>query len=238
MSDVMILDEVREELQKCADPKRAEIAKRYFRAYPGGYGQGDVFLGINMPTLRSLSKKFSVIGLPEVLDFLHSAIHEERMLALLILVSRFQKSVPSGKKEIFDMYIRNMRFINNWDLVDLSAPQIVGGYLLGRDKNLLYELAGSDDLWERRISILSTFCFIRENNFDHTFNIARVLIPDKEDLIHKAAGWMLREVGKRDMDKECLFLSEHYRKMPRTMLRYAIERFPEKLRKDYLEGRI
>ena len=169
---------------------------------------------------------------------IHSKVHEERLIAAFILVDQYKKGDDKKKKTVFDFYLKNRKGINNWDLVDLSAPKIVGEYLLDKEKDLLFKLARSKDLWEKRIAILSTQTFIRNHFFEDTLNISEILINDKHDLIHKAVGWMLREVGNRNMQTEEEFLRKHYKTMPRTMLRYAIEKFPEKKRKDYLEGRI
>jgi 3-methyladenine DNA glycosylase AlkD len=183
-------------------------------------------------------KQYQDTPIGEVMKLLRSAIHEERLLALLMLVQRYEKGDEGLKKKIYDLYLKNIRFINNWDLVDLSAPNIVGPYLLDRSRKPLYELAKSRDLWKRRIAILSTFPFIRRNEFADTLRISGMLLADKHDLIHKAVGWMLREVGKRDLSAEEKFLQRHYKSMPRTMLRYAIERFPESKRQKYLNNKV
>lgn len=174
----------------------------------------------------------------ETVELLESPLHEERLLALLIWVKAYQGGDGHEKEEIYRLYLGNTRFINNWDLVDLSAPQIVGAHLLGRSRKPLHLLARSDSLWERRIAVIASFHFIKQKQFDETLTLAGILLEDREDLIHKAVGWMLREIGKRNMSQEEGFLKEHYPRMPRTMLRYAIERFPEELRQAYLKGSI
>jgi len=225
-----------EELQKHANPEKARILQGFFKTGRGEYGEGDVFLGITVPQSREIAKQFAHIELNEVKKHLQSKIHEERLIALLILVEKYKKS--DDKKEIADFYLSNTKHINNWDLVDLSADRILGGYLFDKDKKMLFELAESANLWKRRIAIVSTFNFIKQGRFDETLRIAELLIKDKHDLIHKACGWMLREVGKRDEKVLKDFLKKNYKHMPRTMLRYAIERFPEEERKKYLTGTI
>ncbi len=218
--------------------KQAQILQRFFKTGPGEYGEGDIFLGIKVPQQRQVVKKcYKDLPLSEIPKILRTKVHEYRLAALLILVAKFNvKDIGAAeKKKIYDLYLKNMAFINNWDLVDLSAPNIVGVYLLDKPREILYKLAKSKDLWERRIAILATFTFIRDNDFKDTLRIAKTLLHDEHDLIHKAVGWMLREVGKRDQDAEEKFLRAHYQVMPRTMLRYAIERFEEKKRKYYMK---
>ena len=229
---------IQKELQKFASPKKARILQRFFKTGPGEYGEGDLFIGVQVPQVREVAKKFQDASLPEVLRLLKSPIHEERLTALFILVLQFAKLDKKTQHCIYKAYLQHTRYINNWDLVDLSADKIVGSFLAGKPKNILYRLARSTSLWERRIAILSTFHFIKRNEFGETLKIARMLLGDKEDLIHKAAGWMLREVGKRDQACEERFLRKHHQQMPRTMLRYAIERFSPQKRKDYLQGRV
>jgi 3-methyladenine DNA glycosylase AlkD len=221
-------------LRSFASPEQAAILARFFKTGPGQYGEGDRFIGVKVPTTRKVAREFKNLPLFEVKRLLHSKIHEERLLALVILVGQFEKGDDAIKKQIYNLYLTNTSYINNWDLVDLSAPQIVGGYLQNRSRKPLDRLAKSKSLWERRISILATFYFIREGNFNDTLKIANMLLKDKEDLIHKAVGWMLREVGKRDVAVLEEFLVQHCRVMPRTALRYAIERFPEDRRLAYL----
>jgi 3-methyladenine DNA glycosylase AlkD len=225
---------LRNRLAGMADEERARVSARYFKTGPGEYGEGDVFLGVSMPNLRSLAKDCEGADTYVIIGLLCSPVHEERMLALLVLVRRYASGGPEEKEAVFSLYLSHTRWINNWDLVDVSAPHIVGAHLLGRDRGILETLARSDGLWERRIAVLATFAFIRQADFDLTLKLARVLLHDPEDLMHKAVGWMLREVGKRDEPRLHAFLGEHGGDMPRTMLRYAIERFPEKTRKKYL----
>ncbi len=226
------------ELRSLANKSKGKFLQRFFKTGKGEYAEGDVFLGITVPQTRSVAKKYSGIPLSEVQKIISSEFHEERLLALLVLVQKFSKASEAERKKIFDFYFGNARFVNNWDLVDLSADKIVGEYLADKDKAMLRDLACSGNLWERRIAIVSTFSFIKRNSFAETFEVSELLLNDSHDLIHKAVGWMLREVGKRDKASEVRFLKKHYRKMPRTMLRYAIERFLEAERKAYLNGTV
>jgi len=227
--------EVRSELRSMKDPEKARILSGFFKTGPGEYGEGDRFLGIKVPVIRKIAKKYRNIPLNHVLDLLQSEYHEERFAALLILVDRYQHGDKDCQKEIFGVYLDNTEHINSWDLVDTTAPHIVGHYLFGRKQSLLSELAVSDNLWERRIAILSTFYFIRQGRDRETLKIARLLLHDSHDLIHKAVGWMLREVGSRgSMEIECRFLDRYASVMPRTMLRYAVEKFPRDLRMKYM----
>ncbi len=195
-----------------------------------------MFAGIRVPVLRKLAQEVQPLPLDEAGALLASPIHEARLLALLILVRQFARGDLATRRAIFELYLKNTNQINNWDLVDTTAPHIVGAFLLDRGRKPLYRLARSARLWERRIAIMATLEFIRHDQFDDTLAIAEILLRDKEDLIHKAVGWMLREVGKRDPATAVAFLDRHYRSMPRTMLRYAIERFPERKRQAYLKG--
>ena len=229
------LEDARKELRKYADKKKAKVLLRFFKTGPGDYAQGDIFLGVMVPRIRKVLKEFRELPLSDVIMLLHSKFHEERFLALLILVQQFNKADTKAKEKIYKAYLANTKFINNWDLVDLSAPQIVGGFLVDKDRQILYRLAKSPLLWERRIAILATFAFIRLGDFDDVFGITKLLLYDKEDLIHKACGWMLREAGKRDARAEEKFLLKYCKIMPRTMLRYAIEKFPYNKRKLFLE---
>ncbi|MCX5749988.1 MAG: DNA alkylation repair protein [Candidatus Saganbacteria bacterium] len=234
-----MLSKLKKDLRDCASPQKAKILAGFFKTGPGQYGEGDVFLGIVVPDVRNIVKKFRDITLPDCIKLLHSKYHEERLTTLLILVLKYSKADKAEKQKIFNIYINNTRFINNWDLIDLTAEQIVGEYLSDKDKSLLYKFARSSSLWERRISILSTFNYIKRGDPKETLKVAKVLLNDGHDLIHKAVGWMLRETGKRCSQKtEEDFLKGHYKKMPRTMLRYAIEKFPEKTRKAYLSGTV
>ena len=229
--------DVRKELKSMADPDKAAILRRFFKTGPGYYGEGDIFIGVMVPQSRQIAKKFSQLPLREVRTLLYSCIHEERLVALLILAWRYNSSLSSSmeKEEIAKFYLEHIKQVNNWDLVDLSAPNILGAHLVDRDhrRRLLYRLAGSENVWERRIAILATLHFIRNDDFSETLKIAGMLLHDRHDLIHKAVGWMLREVGKRDAAAEEAFLEKHWSVMPRTMLRYAIERLPESKRRRY-----
>ena len=228
--------EIQKELRARSNPEKAGVYQRFFKTGKGDYGEGDMFLGLTVPETRSIAKRYVHLGLNEIRELLKSEMHEERLAALELLVFRYENGDGKTKEEIFNFYIESTKYINNWDLVDLSAEYVVGDYLLDKDKSVLYRLAESESLWERRIAIISTFHFIRNGKFQYTFKIAEILLNDRHDLIHKAVGWMLREAGKRDRKAEEEFLRRHYKKMPRTMLRYAIERFPEGLRKAYLNG--
>jgi 3-methyladenine DNA glycosylase AlkD len=238
MSHAITAREIQARLKKLASRDKAKIIQRFFKTGPGQYGEGDMFHGITVPVLRKLVKEYEGISFDEVNRLLASGMHEERLLALLILVRDFTKGDAALKKKIYELYLQNTHYINNWDLVDLSAPQIVGVYLVDKSRKPLYKLARSRDLWQRRIAVLCTFTFIRQNDFADIFEISQMLLNDEHDLIHKAVGWMLREAGKRNLEAEEQFLQHHYKKMPRTMLRYAIERFPEGKRKKYLHGEI
>lgn len=225
-------------LKEFADAKVAERSQRFFKTAKGEYGEGDQFLGIRVPALRQLAKQYKTLTLGEISNLLKSAYHEERLCALFLLIQKFTKAKEKDRSEIYELYLNNTKYINSWDLVDSSAYQIIGAYLYDKNKSPLYTLSRSKDLWERRISIISTFYFIKNNQFDDALEISKQLLIDKEDLIHKAVGWMLREVGNREIEIEKTFLLSHYSKMPRTMLRYAIEKFPEKEREKYLCGTI
>lgn len=234
----MSISEFHKTIKQHSNPDHAIILQRFFKTGPGEYGEGDIFVGIKVPVQRQIAKMFYHLSLKDLKQLLSSKIHEERLTTLFILIHQYQKGDDVLKKKIVDLYLANTRHINNWDLVDLSAPKILGDYLLERDRKILFKFVKSKSLWERRISILSTFTFIRNGDFALTFIFAEKLLKDKEDLIQKGVGWMLREIGNRDIDAEEDFLKEHYKVMPRTMLRYAIEKFPEKKRKAYLQGKI
>ena len=233
-----MLNNLRKELRSKANPKKAKILQGFFKTGNGQYGEGDIFLGITVPEQRKIAKNYKGLNLEDLQKLLFSKIHEERLISLLILISQYEKADITDKKEFFDFYLKNTSKVNNWDLVDLSAPNIVGNYLFEKDKKILHKLAKSNHLWEKRISIVSTFYFIRKNQFEDTLKIAEILLKDQHDLIHKSTGWMLREVGKRDQKVLEDFLRKYYKQMPRTMLRYSIERFPEERRKEYLKGEI
>jgi 3-methyladenine DNA glycosylase AlkD len=218
--------------------EKALVLQRFFKTGPGEYGEGDVFVGLRVPEIRRLAKQYQDLPLSEVIDLLHSPIHEARLMALLILIRAYAKGDALLQERIYDLYLSNTAFINNWDLVDVSAEHIVGSHLRRRSRSPLHALAVSDLLWDRRISIMATFHFIKCEEFSETLSIAEVLLKDREDLIHKAVGWLLREIGKRDLLTEEKFLKMHYKTMPRTTLRYAIEKFPEEVRRRYLRGRV
>jgi len=222
------------EFEKLADPDIAEHSQRFFKTGPDEYGEGDQFFGIRVPVTRNVAAKFNELPLQEIRRLLSSEYHEARLCALIILINRFTKGDKQEKESIYQLYLKNTRFINNWDLVDTSAHQILGPYLQGKDREPLHELAKSEDLWERRIAVISTLYFIKNDDFETTLKIAEQLLNDNHDLIHKAVGWMLRETGERDMRVQEQFLQKHVHNMPRTMLRYAIEKFPEAKRKRYL----
>jgi 3-methyladenine DNA glycosylase AlkD len=234
----MTLEVIRKQIKELADPKRAEVSQRFFKTGPGEYGEGDRFIGIRVPILRKLARAHKDISIEEAQNLLKSAVHEERLLALFMLIGLYKNGRENVRKRIYQLYLKNTSYINNWDLVDSSAEHIVGDFLFARSKTVLYKLAKSKDLWERRIAIMSTFCFIKRNMYDDTLKISEMLLQDKADLIHKAVGWMLREIGKRNLQAEENFLQRHYQRMPRTMLRYAIEKFPESKRQQYLKGKI
>lgn len=230
------LRNIQNELRQLSNKQIAEHSQKFFKTAKGQYGYGDKFLGIRVPVIRKVAKKYSGISINEAVLLLKSKFHEERLLALLLLVAIFKKAGNEDKKIIYDLYLDNTNFINNWDLVDCSAEHIVGAWLRHTDKQPIYNLAESSDLWKRRISIMSTFHFIKHNEFTDSLGISQILLYDKEDLIHKAVGWMLREVGKRNVQIEEQFLRLYYKNMPRTMLWYAVEKFPQAKRQLYLAG--
>lgn len=227
------------ELKTLANPAKALSFKRYFKAKPGEYAAGDQFLGLTVPQVRTVAKKYSSLGFTDLKKLLTSKIHEQRLVALLILVIQFSKGDRHKQSQIYKFYLANTAGINNWDLIDLSAPRIVGAYLGDKtDRVILYRLAKDKSLWHNRIAMLSCFYFIRQKDFTDALKIAEVLLNHQHDLIHKAVGWMLREIGKIDLAAEEKFLKKYARTMPRTMLRYAIERFPETKRQDYLKAKL
>lgn len=230
--------DIRARLRKRADPARVPILQRFFKTGPGEYGEGDVFAGITVPDLRDLCRECRDTAIPQILELLASTVHEERLLALMLMVDAFKRGTDARKRDIYRLYLANTKFINNWDLVDSSAAQIVGAWLSTRSRAPLRRLARSSSLWERRIAIIATLFFIRQDDLDETFRIADLLRTDDQDLMHKAVGWMLREAGKRNPETQREYLKTRYRRMPRTMLRYAIERFPEAERRRYLAGTI
>ena len=226
--------EIRRKLSARAEPSRVPGVSRFFKTGVGEYGEGDVFIGVRVPALREVCRECRDAGLPEIRTLLRSPVHEERALALLLLVDRFHRQDDSGRRLLYELYLSQTVFINNWDLVDCSAAAIVGGWLQERDRAPLDKLARSPSVWERRIAIVATFHFIRRGEFRDALRIADILLEDSHDLIHKAVGWMLREIGKRDGAAERRFLKTRARRMPRTMLRYAIEKFPLAERQTYL----
>jgi len=229
-----MLSQIKRDLAQLKDPNRAKNLSWFFKTGKGQYGEGAIFLGIPVPEQRKVAKKHIDLSLNDLQELLNSKIHEHRFTALLILISKYRKAGESGREEIFHFTLKNTENINNWDLVDLSAPRIVGDYLINRERSILYKLAKSKSLWERRISILSTFAFIDNNDFEDALNISTLLLSDENDLIHKAVGWMLREIGKKDQEVLEKFLNEYRVRMPRIMLRYSIEKFSEDKRKYYL----
>jgi len=246
-----MINELKKDVRKFANPKKAKVYQKFFKTGKGEYGEGDIFLGLTAPQSRKIAIKYKDLSFDDVKKLLQSKIHEERVIALLILVHNFSSFAKAAsfaevatkaesedkRKRIFDFYLKHTKYINNWDLVDLSTDKIVGQYLLDKSKDILFKLARSKSLWERRISIVATYQFIKDGRYQETLKISEMLLKDDHDLIHKAVGWMLREVGK-ECSQEVLekFLKKDYQKMHRTTVRYAIERFPEKLRKEYLNG--
>jgi len=230
--------ELRKKIKSTASPEISKTMQWFFKTREGEYGEGDVFAGLKVPTQRKLAREFRDLPLTDLKILLNSSIHEERLISLFILVDNYERGDDKERGKIFSFYLKNRKGINNWDLVDLSAPKIIGKHLLSKDKSLLFKFALSKNLWERRIAVLSTFEFIKNNDFVVALQISEILLHDNHDLIHKAVGWMLREIGKRDLQAEEKFLKLNYKKMPRTMLRYAIEKFPETKRKKYLQGKI
>ena len=228
------LNKLKKEINQLHNPARAKVSAWFFKTGKGQYGEGDRFLGLTSDQVKEVAKQFHFLSFSELSKLLKSAIHEERMAALRILTINFKKASENKKKQIFDFYLKHTDKIDSWDLVDASADKIVGGYLMDKPKGILTKLAKSGLIWERRIAMVATFEFIKARKVNETFKIAKLLLKDKHDLIHKAVGWMLREAGKRDIKAELAFLNQHATRLPRTALRYAIERFPEPLRKKYL----
>ncbi len=234
MNSLTQLDIVHKRLMRTRDPIRAKHSQRFFKTGKGQYAEGDLFLGIPVPVLRKISREFQHLSHKEIIALLHSSWHEERLLALYVLVFQFQKGSFSNREIIAKLYLHETRYINNWDLVDTSADKILGEFYLDKSIDPLLHLARSKNLWERRMAIIATFAFIRKGSYEATITIAEILLTDSHDLIHKATGWMLREVGKRALAVEETYLMKYFREMPRTMLRYAIEKFPEAKRQKYL----
>jgi 3-methyladenine DNA glycosylase AlkD len=229
--------EARRRLRALADPAQVQVLRRFFKTGPGEYGAGDVFIGVKVPRIRALVRELDDLSLGDTAALLRSGIHEERMLALLLLVRRFERCrEEAGRRAIHELYLANTARVNNWDLVDATAPRLVGAFLEDGNRDVLYRLARSKSVWERRIAMVATLRFIRAGDLADALGIAEILLRDREDLIHKAAGWMLREAGERDREALERFLERHLGEMPRTMLRYAIEKFPEPRRRYYLRG--
>ena len=229
-----IQEQVKAELENLSDPEHAMKLQGFFKTGKGEYGEGDIFLGVRVPDQRRIAKKYRNIPLPDVLELLRSEIHEHRLTTLFILTEQFNKGDEEARRRIVDLYLSNTAYVNNWDLVDSSAHKILGAWLVDKPKGVLYDLARSESLWERRISIISTFAFIKRGDLVDALALAGALVDDGHDLIHKASGWVLREVGKKDQSVLEEFLLEHFETMPRTMLRYAIERLPEERRRFYM----
>jgi len=229
-----MLNKLISELQKLSNPKKKEVYQRFFKTGKGEYGEGDIFIGLTVPEQRALAKKYVNISIPKIQQLLKNKIHEYRLTGLLILTYKYEKADEREKENIFNFYLKNLKHVNNWDLVDLTSTKVVGEFLHNKDKKTLYKLVQSKDLWEKRVSIISTLYFIKKGEFEDTLAISELLLKDKHDLIHKAVGWMLREVGKKDESVLKKFLKQHYDELPRTTLRYAVEKFPELERKKWL----
>ncbi len=227
---------VKSDLKKLGSVTRAKHSKRFFKAGPGEYGEGDLFIGVTVPNQRKVAKSYKDLSFSEIKKLLDSRIHEHRLTALIILVGQYQKGDKDQKQRVFNFYLDNLKGVNNWDLVDTSAHKIIGAHLLNNhlQRKILHNYARSDDLWLRRIAVISTFAFIDNEQYEDSLKIAETLLHDEEDLIHKAVGWMLRELGKKNQVKEENFLLKHHKDMPRTMLRYSIEKFSLAKRKRYM----
>ncbi|WP_100628292.1 DNA alkylation repair protein [Algoriphagus formosus] len=227
-------------LREKSIPEKAAFFPKFFKAFPGGYGEGDLFLGVKVPDQRKIAKQFfKEISLKELSELVQNPYHEMRLTGLLALVYRYEKcKTEEEKKKLVDFYLAHLDYVNNWDLVDTSCHQILGAYYLKREKNLFYELANSDHLWRQRVAMISSYHWIKRGDFKDALALAEQLKNHPHDLMHKAVGWMLREIGNQDFDVEMVFLKKHYQSLPRTALRYAIEKFPEELRQDFLKGRI
>jgi 3-methyladenine DNA glycosylase AlkD len=229
----------REEIRALANKEIAQHSLRFFKTDKGEYGHGDFFLGVRAPQIRLIAKKHIDISITDMKTLIQSKYHEERFLGLIILVNKYAKTKDKkNRNQLYKIYVSSFKYINNWNLVDVTCPHVTGKHLIDKDRTILYKWAKSEDLWTKRIAMVSTFSFIRKNDLEDTFKIAEILLHDEHDLIHKAVGWMLREAGKRDIKKEETFLKKYYKTMPRTMLRYSIEKFPETKRQKYLKGTI
>lgn len=231
---------IKKELDRCIEPEKREFYPKFFQAFPGGYGEGDKFLGVRVPFQRKIAQKYyRQISFEEIETLLQDPYHERRSTGLFLLINKYEKAkTDSEKNTAVEVYLRNIDGVNNWDLVDVTAPKILGAHLMDRDRTVLYELANSQSLWKQRIAVLTTFYFIKNGDYSCTLELAEKFLEHEHDLMHKAVGWMLREIGKRDYNTEYQFLTKHYRKMPRTMLRYAIEHFEEPIRQAFLKGEI
>ena len=235
-----MIHNLRKDVQALANPKKAKLVQGYFKTGPGQYGEGDIFLGLTVPQSRSIAVKYKDLAYLEISALLKSKNHEERFIALVILINNYKYGNEKDRKKNYNFYLKHLRYINNWDLVDLSAHSILGAWLMDKDRKMLLKLATSQNLWSRRIAVVATYHFIKyEKSSAWTFKIAEILLNDKHDLIHKAIGWMLREIGKNiSHEEEEIFLKKHYKNMPRTMLRYAIEHFDPALRQAYMKNKI
>ena len=233
-----MLRELERKFNELADPVKAKIYQRFFKTGKGEYGEGDVFIGLSVPQQRKLAKEFLELGFDDIEILLSNKIHEYRLTGFFILVYKFEKANKEGKKNIVDFYLKNIDSANNWDLIDCISDKLLGKYLIDKNKEILYEFAESDNLWKKRIAIISTFEFIKNNKFDDSLKISEMLLTDNHDLIHKAVGWMLREIGKKNQEVLENFLKKHYKNMHRTTLRYAIEKFDEAKRRAYLKGEV
>ena len=235
-----MIHNLRKDVQALANPKKAKLVQGYFKTGPGQYGEGDIFLGLTVPQSRSIAVKYKDLAYLEISALLKSKNHEERFIALVILIHNYKYGNEKDRKKIYNFYLKHLRYINNWDLVDLSAHSILGAWLMDKDRKMLLKLATSQNLWSRRIAVVATYHFIKyQKSSAWTFKIAEMLLNDKHDLIHKAIGWMLREIGKNiSHEEEEIFLKKHYKNMPRTMLRYAIEHFDPALRQAYMKNKI
>ena len=235
-----LTEQIIEALKDKANPGKTAILLRFFQVFPGGYGQGDQFLGVTVPDQRNIAKQFfKEISLGELAILIQHPIHEVRLTGLLALVYRYEKtSSEANQTELVEFYLAHLDFVNNWDLVDSSCFQILGHFYRKKEKSLFYTLGDSGNLWNQRVAMISSFFWIKKREFHEALALAEKLKNHRHDLMHKAVGWMLREIGKRDFDTEYEFLKKHYQTMPRTALRYAIEKFPEELRQDFLKGRV
>lgn len=233
----MTIQKITKDLKKLANPEKIKILSSFFKTGPGEYGEGDVFIGVTVPNQRKIAKKYQKLGKKNILELLKSSVHEYRLTALIILVNQFEKADISEQNEIYKLYLKNTQYINNWDLVDTTTPKIVGAYLLKhkKERKILYSLVKSKNIWERRIAVLACFAFIKNNDFKDILKISKILLEDKHDLIHKAVGWMLREMGKKNIKELRNFLDKNSKIMPRTMLRYSIEKLDKKERREYMK---